>query len=163
MFEMNPGGGMYPEPMPQPNPYAYQYPPPGNYWQNGPAQPQRQPAQQTQQEQPAQQQNGPDWLRVPSAEHVEKISVPPGGKAWVMVQNAPIFALLEADKIGLVTVDFYRFEKIDKSLVVNNNASSAGNGMTREEIETLISNQLSAILNRLNAASATQKEGAINE
>ena len=39
------------------------------------------------------------------------MSVQPGQKAWIMVQNAPVFALRTADNMGLVTTDYYKFEK----------------------------------------------------
>lgn len=64
--------------------------------------------------QPAQAaQSGPDWVPAPTVKQVEQVQVQPGGKAWVMVQNEPIFALRVADNLGMVTTDYYRFEKID--------------------------------------------------
>lgn len=59
------------------------------------------------------QQAGPDWVQVPDIKQVEQIPVRPGGKAWIMVQNQPVFALRVADQTGLATTDYYRFEKID--------------------------------------------------
>lgn len=46
---------------------------------------------------------------------VEQVSVQPGQKAWIMVQNEPVFALRTADSMGLITTDYYRFEKFDPS------------------------------------------------
>lgn len=59
------------------------------------------------------QQSSLDWIFVPSVEQIESVSVPPMKKAWIMVQNEPIFALRSADSMGLITTDLYRFEKID--------------------------------------------------
>lgn len=58
-------------------------------------------------------QSGPDWIMAPSIKQVEQVSVQPGQKAWVMVQNDAVFALRTADNMGLVTTDYYRFEKFD--------------------------------------------------
>lgn len=78
---------------------------------------QRQQPMQMMQPQPQQvQQSGPDWIRVPSVQHVEQVNVQPGQTAWIMVQSAPVFAVREADKVGLTTTDYYRFEKIDPSV-----------------------------------------------
>lgn len=63
------------------------------------------------QPQQPQQQGGPDWIMASSIKQVEQVSVQPGQKAWIMVQNAPIFALRTADNMGLVTTDYYKFEK----------------------------------------------------
>ena len=56
-------------------------------------------------------QSGPEWIMAPSVKQVEQVSVQPGQKAWIMVQNAPVFALRTADNMGLVTTDYYKFEK----------------------------------------------------
>jgi hypothetical protein len=64
-------------------------------------------------QQPQTQQSGPDWIMAPSIKQVEQVSVQPGQKAWVMVQNDAVFALRTADNMGLVTTDYYRFEKFD--------------------------------------------------
>ena len=42
-------------------------------------------------------QSGPEWIMAPSVKQVEQVSVQPGQKAWIMVQNAPVFALRTAD------------------------------------------------------------------
>lgn len=57
--------------------------------------------------------NGPDWIYVPDIEQVDSVQVIPGRKAWIMVQNEPVFALRSADGMGLVTTDLYRFEKLE--------------------------------------------------
>lgn len=63
-----------------------------------------------QQQQPAPQtmQSGPDWVQVPNIKQVEQISVTPGGRAWIMVQNEPVIALRVADQMGLVSTTYYK-------------------------------------------------------
>lgn len=60
-------------------------------------------------------QNGPGWIMAQTVKQVEQVSVQPGQKAWIMVQNEPVFALRTADNMGLITTDYYRFEKFDPS------------------------------------------------
>lgn len=60
-------------------------------------------------------QNGPGWIMAQTIKQVEQVSVQPGQKAWIMVQNEPVFALRTADNMGLITTDYYRFEKFDPS------------------------------------------------
>lgn len=79
------------------------------------------------------QQSGPDWIMANTMQQVEQVQVAPGGKAWVMVQNEPVFALRTADNMGLVTTDYYRFEKIDPSA-----ASPAPEYVTRAEFEEFV-------------------------
>ena len=78
-------------------------------------------------------QSGPDWLQVPTVNQVEQVQVQPGGKAWVMVQNEPVFALRVADQMGLVTTDYYRFEKIDPAV-----SAPAQDYVTRAEFEQFV-------------------------
>lgn len=54
-----------------------------------------------------------DWIIVQSVEQVENVAVQPGQKAWIMVQNEPIFALRTADMMGLCNTEYYRFEKYE--------------------------------------------------
>lgn len=138
--------------MPSMNPSPYQYPAPSMFGQQSMMQ--NQPAQQQQA-----QQAGPDWIRVATAQQVEQVSVQPGGKAWVMVENIPVFALRVADNMGLVTTDFYRFEKIDQSAATGaaGSAQGAGNGMTRDEVNALISERLSAFAESLKPAQRGKK------
>lgn len=76
-----------------------------------------QPVQMPQNAPQSAQQAGPDWVQVPDIQQVEQVQVQPGGKAWVMVQNQPAFALRVADQMGLVKTDYYRFEKIDPAVM----------------------------------------------
>lgn len=79
------------------------------------------------------QQSGPDWIMANTMQQVEQVQVAPGGKAWVMVQNEPVFALRTADNMGLVTTDYYRFEKIDPAT-----AAPATEYVTRAEFEQFV-------------------------
>lgn len=53
-----------------------------------------------------------DWIRVNTMEDVERVTVQPNSKAWIMLANEPIFVLKTADGMGLTTTDAYRFEKV---------------------------------------------------
>lgn len=88
--------------------------------------------------QPAQpmQQNGPDWIRVSNLQQVEQVNVQPGQTAWIMVQSAPVFAVREADKVGLTTTDYYRFEKFDPTGAQP--AQQQANIVSPSEIEQLM-------------------------
>lgn len=55
-----------------------------------------------------------DWIMVQSIEQVESIAVQPNQRAWIMVQNEPVFALRTADGMGLVSTELYKFEKYEK-------------------------------------------------
>lgn len=79
-------------------------------------------------------QGGPDWIMAPSIKQVEQVSVQPGQKAWIMVQNAPVFALRTADNMGLVTTDYYRFEKFNPG----DSAEPANDYVTRKEFEDFV-------------------------
>lgn len=149
MYGMNQMG--YPGLYPSINPSPLQYPSPSQFGQQGMAQ--NQPAAQQAQ------QTGPDWIRVATAQQVEQVSVQPGCKAWVMVENMPVFALRVADNMGLVTTDFYRFEKIDQNVATgaSSGTSAAVGGMTREEVDALISERLSAFADSLKPAPKARK------
>jgi hypothetical protein len=103
------------------NPYAmYGYPPPTT-----PTYQQPQTPAQT---------SDPGWIMAQTVKQVEQISVQPGQKAWVMVQNEPIFALRAADQMGLITTSYYRFEKIEPG----EPASEPGQYVTRAEFEEFV-------------------------
>ena len=117
------------------SPYGYQAPSPfgnqpGQGQINQPFLPQAQ-----QMQQPQAQSGGPDWIQVPTIKQVEQVQVPTGGKAWVMVQNEPVFALRTADNMGLVTTDYYRFEKIDPAVT---SAAPAADYITRAEFDQFV-------------------------
>lgn len=54
-----------------------------------------------------------EWIIVQNVEQVETIAVQPNQKAWIMVQNQPVFALRSADSMGLVKTELYKFEKYE--------------------------------------------------
>lgn len=54
-----------------------------------------------------------DWIMVQTIDQVESVAVQPNTKAWIMVQNEPIFALRTADAMGLTITEYYRFEKYE--------------------------------------------------
>lgn len=118
------------------NPYSpYGYPAPSAFG-NQPGQGQlNQPflPQPPQMQHPQAQSGGPDWIQVPTIKQVEQVQVPSGGKAWVMVQNEPVFALRTADNMGLVTTDYYRFEKIDPA-----SSAPASDYITRAEFDQFV-------------------------
>lgn len=58
-------------------------------------------------------QSGPDWMFVPCIRDAANVTVPPGGKAWIMAQDQPQFAVKSADSLGMTTTDYYRFERFD--------------------------------------------------
>lgn len=106
------------------SPYApYGYQTPGFGGQGYPQQPQQN-----------QQQSGPGWVMAPTIRDVDHVSVAPGGQAWVMVQNEPVFALRTADKMGLITTDYYRFEKYNPDA----GAAPAQDYVTRAEFEQFV-------------------------
>ena len=80
-------------------------------------------------------QTGPDWITVATIKQAEQVNVQPGGKAWIMIQNEPVFALRTADQMGLVTTSYYRFEKIDPSAM----ESPSTEYVTRSEFEKFVS------------------------
>lgn len=113
--------------------------------QNG-FQPQQNPPQ-------GQFQTGPDWIMVNELKQVEQVSVPAGGKAWVMLNNAPVFALRTADNMGLITTDYYRFEKYDPASA---QAEPSVSYVTTEQLEE----RLAAFADSLKPSGRAKKEAA---
>ena len=54
-----------------------------------------------------------DWIMVQTVDQVEAVAVQPNTKAWIMVQNEPIFALRTSDSMGLTKTEYYKFEKYE--------------------------------------------------
>lgn len=71
-----------------------------------------------------------DWIRVNTMEDVERVTVQPNSKAWIMLSNEPVFVLKTADGMGLTTTDAYRFEKVS--------GDKKPEYVTREEFNNLI-------------------------
>ena len=83
---------------------------------------------------PQPQQSGPDWIQVQTIKQVDQVSVQPGGRAWIMVQNAPIFALRVADQMGLATTTYYKFERYDPETA----PAEKPEFVTRQEFEEFV-------------------------
>lgn len=47
------------------------------------------------------QQAGPGWVFVPRVDDIVNVTVQPGGKAWIMAQDQPVFAVRSADQLGV--------------------------------------------------------------
>lgn len=110
------------------NPYTQQFV--GNQWGY------QQVAQQPQYTQQAQsQQSNMDWIMVADVKNVESVSVQPGQKAWVMAQNEPVFALRTANQLGLVTTEYYKFERYDPNTQPTAATMQPGDYVTRKEFE----------------------------
>lgn len=98
-------------------------------------------------------QSGPGWIMTQTVKQVEQVSVQPGQKAWIMVQNEPVFALRTADNMGLITTDYYRFEKFDPS---NTATEPAVSYVTSEQLEE----RLAAFADSLKPARAKKGDAA---
>ena len=112
-----------------------------NPYNQRPMQSNYQPLQSTytpQSMQPIRQQNNLDWIMVQSINQVEQIAVQPGQKAWIMVQNEPIFALRTANDMGLVNTEYYKFEKYNKEAPV----VAHENYVTRDEMLKIIDEKI---------------------
>ncbi|MBQ8616254.1 MAG: hypothetical protein IJ418_02195 [Clostridia bacterium] len=79
--------------------------------------------------------NQSPWITVPTVEQVEQVSVQPGQEVWIMVQNEPVFARREANRMGLTTTDYCRFEHYDPKAVA---AQPAPEYVTREEFDRFV-------------------------
>lgn len=79
-----------------------------------------------------QQKSNLDWITVASISQVEQVNVNAGSKAWIMVQNEPIFALRTADNMGLVTTEYYKFEKYEPMNAKN--SINTNDYVTRDEM-----------------------------
>lgn len=76
------------------------------------------------------------WTIVQTLSQVEQIAVQPGQVAWIMVQNEPVFARREADKMGLITTEYCRFERFDPKAAAAE--PQAHDYVTREEFERFV-------------------------
>lgn len=131
----------YPQPGAQFGQFPGQFPAPGNY--QAPQQPAAQSA------------GMPAVLQVSTIKQVEQAPVQPGGKALVLVANAPVIAMRTADNMGLTTTDYYRIEPFDPEAT---QTASGGDFVTRAELQQAIAN-LTAQLH-VAAPVATEKEAA---
>lgn len=98
------------------------------------------------------QQAGPGWVFVPRVDDIVNVTVQPGGKAWIMAQDQPVFAVRSADQLGVTQTDYYRFEKYSPT------AAKAAQGeeyVTREEFA-----RLAAAVAEMSAAKTEPKKEA---
>ena len=97
------------------------YPPPTNYTQPVPA--------------PQMPSNGPDLGTVQTIAQVDQVSIQPGQRRIVMVQNEPVIAVRFADQMGLVSSEYYRLEKFNPSAAP---VVPAAEYVTRKEFEEFV-------------------------
>ena len=79
--------------------------------------------------------NDSHWVYVPSPRDIYRIGVQPGQTVWAMSQNEPVFAVRTADRTGLVSTAFYRFEQYDPTAA---ESFEARRFVTRTELEALV-------------------------
>lgn len=98
-------------------------------------------------------QSGLDWIFVPNIRDAAGVTVPPGGKAWIMAQDEPIFAVRVADNLGMIKTDYYRFAPCDPA--AEEAAEKNAQFVTRDEF--------TAALQELRTALISGKERTANE
>lgn len=76
----------------------------------------------------------PELATVQTINQVEQVSLQPGQRRIVMVQNEPVIAARFADQMGLVTTEYYRLEKFDPAA-----NTPAPEYVTRKEFEDFVS------------------------
>ena len=78
------------------------------------------------------------WIVVQTVEQVEQVAVQPGQEAWIMVQNEPVFARREANRMGLISTEYCRFDKWDPHAAAEK--EQAAEYVTRAEFEAFVAN-----------------------
>lgn len=116
----------------------------GQYQQQWPQQ-QQQPIQQTMQQAPK---SNMDWIRVSDFKDIQNVQVQPGTKAWIMLQDKPVFVLKSADEMGITKTEAYKFEKYTEE------EQEQPHFVTKEEVIEII--------NKFNAERGTLNE-SVNE
>lgn len=96
------------------------------------------------------------WIRVSGPQGARDVSVPPGGEAWIMDENRPVFYHKAADQIGQVSTRAFRFEEISMDAADSRPAAvDMSNVATKADIEAV-----NARLDRLDKY--TQELGGIS-
>lgn len=72
------------------------------------------------------QQSNMQWIRVKGPQAAHDVSVPPGGEAWIMDENQPVFYYKKANPMGQTETKAFRFEEISLD-----GAATAGIDMSR--------------------------------
>lgn len=88
-----------------------------------------------------QQQSNVEWIRVPNVQDVEQVTVQAGQTAWIMAQNANVFAVRMADQMGIVTTRYFRFESWDPAAAESQRQASIEDRLSR--LEAVINGQQS--------------------
>ena len=87
----------------------------------------------------AQPQNQPmsnmQWIRVHSAQEAREISVQPGGEAWIMEDERPVFYIKRADTMGQVMTKAFRFEEISMDAATAANMPDLSQFATKGDLE----------------------------
>lgn len=52
------------------------------------------------------------WIRVNGVQGARDVSIPPGGEAWIMDENRPVFYYKQANPMGQTEIKAFRFEEI---------------------------------------------------
>lgn len=96
-----------------------------------------------------QQMGGMEVIPVQTIQQVEQVSLQPGQRKMVMVQNEPVVAARAADNMGLVTTEYYRLEKFIPGTQA---AAPTADYITRQEFNDFVSS--------LEQTKKTKKEAA---
>ena len=89
------------------------------------------------------QQTSMDWIRVPNVADVDQVTVMPGQTAWVMAQNANVFAVRAADQMGIINTRYFQFSEFDPRQADRQQQASLEERISR--LEALVNDQQSTI------------------
>lgn len=78
---------------------------------------------------------------MPNVQDVEQVTVQAGQTAWIMAQNANVFAVRMADQMGIVTTRYFRFESWDPAAAESQRQASIEDRLSR--LEAVINGQQS--------------------
>ena len=87
------------------------------------------------------QQSNMEWIRVPNVQDVEQVTVQAGQTAWIMAQNANVFAVRMADPMGIVSTKYFRFDAWDPAAAESQRQASIEERLSR--LEAVINGQQS--------------------
>lgn len=79
------------------------------------------------------QQSNVDWIRVPNIQDIDQVTVQAGQTAWIMAQNANVFAVRIADQMGIVTTRYFRFDAWDPAAAESQRQASIEDRLSRLE------------------------------
>ena len=87
--------------------------------------------------QPQAQTSNLQWIRVSGPQGAREVSVPPGGEAWIMDENRPVFYHKTADQIGQVATRAYRFEEVPVDGEVSATSIDTSKLATQDDIKQI--------------------------